>query len=250
MKMFEAARLIGLYHNLFDFKNIDNKNKGFVAIKQLLKLQPEIHQNYSLFNTLKQRYAMDIVEIGRTSFSFVSKLTNDQTGEFLGELLLKYVLIDRNTRKATPIPLSFAEKYSKHQKKNVEFSGLGIKDAPKPPTEVFRMKAIPLHSDTDRNSHVNQSVYIRYCSDCATEAALSGVYRHFSSDMCWYPLLEMNIYHANESLANEELSVETWQDPEDFRIIFFVIKRKDTMLFRASTLFYPEKSKRRRNSRM
>ncbi|XP_033733113.1 uncharacterized protein LOC117322359 [Pecten maximus] len=250
VRMFEAARLIGLYNGLFYYKSMEGKGIGLVVITQAVRLSPDLHRDYSLFKTLKQRYVLDIVEVGRRSFSFVTRLTNEETGQFLGEILLKYVLIDRSTRKSIPLPEAFLEKYSKHTKKEIKFRKLSIPSCPDMGKNVFKLKVLPLHSDTDRNNHVNQSGYFRFCIDCATDAALAGNYRHFTSDMCWYPVLEMNVYHANESLVNEELVVNTWQDNEDFRLIFFIIKRKDTVLFKASFLFYPEMSKRKRNSRM
>lgn len=248
--MFEAARLMGLYNNLFDFRSIDGKYRGLVAIKQAVRLCAELHRDHSIFNTLKQRYELDIVEVGRRSFSFVTRLTNEETGKLLGEVLLKYVLIDRRTRKSVPLPESFLEKYAKHLKKNLNINELSIPECPNISKDVFQLKVLPLHSDTDRNNHVNQSVYFRFCMDCATDAALSGRYRHFTSDMCWYPVLELNVYHVNESHANNELIVNTWQDNDDFRLIYFIIKRKETVIFKASILFYPEQSKRKRNSRM
>ncbi|XP_069120127.1 uncharacterized protein [Argopecten irradians] len=250
MKMFEAARLIGLYNDLFHFRSMEGKTMGLVVVTQAVRLSPDLHRDYSLFTTLKQRYVLDIVEVGRRSFSFVSRLTNEETGQFLGEILLKYVLIDRRTRKSIPLPEAFFEKYSNYTKKDIKVTKLSIPPCPDMGKHVFKLKALPLHSDTDRNNHVNQSVYFRYCIDCATDAALAGSYRHFTSDMCWYPVVEMNVYHANESLVNKELVVNTWQDNDDFRLIFFIIKRKQTVLFKSSILFYPEMSKRRRNSQM
>lgn len=244
--------MLCLYQNMFDFKAVDNKAKGLVVVTQTLKLSTKLHINYSIFNTLKQKYVLDIAQVGRTSFSFLTRLFDAEKGELLAELMLKYVLIDRSTRRPTPLPDTFLQKYKDLKPAVVSPMDLTIKAFP--PLEdvdrkVFKMKALPLHSDTDRNNHVNQSVYLRYCCDCATEAALKGVYRRFTSDICWYPVEEISLHHVNESLVNQELIVSTWQDSFNFQLIHFLIYNNNKLLLKASFIFHPEKSTTRPNSR-
>ena len=63
----------------------------------------------------------------------------------------------------------------------------------------------------DRNNHVNQSSYIKFCMDAATHASLSGHYVHFNEDMCLYAPLLWTISYVGECRANDELSIYTWQ---------------------------------------
>jgi hypothetical protein len=53
------------------------------------------------------------------------------------------------------------------------------------------------------NLHANQSVYIKFCFDCATTASLSANFVQLSGDINGYPVLDIGIDYLGESFAGE-----------------------------------------------
>ena len=57
--------------------------------------------------------------------------------------------------------------------------------------------------DMNSNFHENQSVYIKFCFDCATTASLSANLVHLTGDINGYPVLDIGIDYLGESFGGE-----------------------------------------------
>ena len=58
-------------------------------------------------------------------------------------------------------------------------------------------------SDTDHNGHLNSSVYMPFCVDCASEAAHSGKLHHFHANMASYHVRRMRALYLRECLLGK-----------------------------------------------
>ena len=97
------------------------------------------------------------------------------------------------------------------------------------PPSSYKYFVKALHSDIDGNGHVNQAVFIKWCCDAATDAALNGAFQDFKHNMKAYNVEKVEVKYVREGLANEEYVVETWQDEKLLRTAAdFVISRRDS----------------------
>ncbi|XP_061181552.1 uncharacterized protein LOC133190098 [Saccostrea echinata] len=237
-KMFEAARIIALYNGFLNFTKIDGREAGMVIVKQQLKLSPKLHE-MTLKSKTQLLFDMVLLEVGKTSILYRIQFKDGSTNEILGENFLKFVRMSRKTRRPMVFPDWFYELYASY----MNSSGhpvLSKEPLPEIPDNAYKFVVVPNHSDTDRNNHVNQSSYIKFCMDVATKAALSGHYVHFSEDMCLYASLQWTISYVGESMANDELNIFTWQREYKPEHIYFSILLKGRPIFHASTIFDEE----------
>lgn len=242
-KMFEAARILALYNGFIDFTKIDGREAALVIVKQQLKLIPKLHEK-GMNVKFTMLFDLRLVEVGKTSVQFVVEFKDGNTREVYGENLIKMVRMSRKTRRPVTFPEWFYEKYDSYRNSYGSTQALPRDALPKIPDNAFKFDLIPRHSDSDRNNHVNQSSYIKFCMDAATHASLSGHYVHFNEDMCLYAPLLWTISYVGECRANDELSIYTWQSesssPEH---IEFSILLNDRLIFHASTIFEKEAKK-------
>ncbi|KAK3087845.1 hypothetical protein FSP39_011420 [Pinctada imbricata] len=253
-KMFEASRLIPLYHGFLHFQQVDGAHHGLVVRKQVLRLNPKLHQNMSIFSNLMMKFNLEVLSLGKTSVTYVSRFTDGESGELLAENFVKFVRINRKTRRAAEFPSFFQEMYGvMNGKETLPFLDKRI-IAGQPPQDAYTYKVLVRSSDTDRNRHVNQAMYVKYCMDCATEAAINKYYKNFDSDMCMYTTTKWEIDYIGESGTRDLLEIVTWQSCDDLRHIGFLIRMEQKEIFRASTMFELQKQispvKRNKSARL
>lgn len=243
-KMFEAARIMAMYNGFIDFQKIDGREAGIVIVKQGLKLKANLHQK-SLNSRFDILINTQLLQVGKTSLVFNMEFIDGTTKEVFGENIIKSVRMNRKTRRPMAFPDWFYEKYKSYTESTVP-NVLTKQPLPEIPKNAFQFVVVPRHSDTDRNNHVNQSSYIKFCMDVATHASLSGYYAYYTQDMCLYAPLHWTISYVGECVANDNLHVYTWQDDDSAPShIQFSILLKDRVIFHASTIFDSEPKKRR-----
>ncbi|XP_048731121.1 uncharacterized protein LOC125648201 [Ostrea edulis] len=237
-KMFEASRIISLYNGFLHFTKIDGREAGMVIVKQKLKLNPKLHE-MTLNSKTRLQFHLELLQVGRTSILYVIHFKDGNTKEVLGENHLKFVRMSRKTRRAIEFPDWFYETYAPYMNSSGH-PALSKEILPEIPENAFKLVVVPNHSDTDRNNHVNQSSYIKFCMDVATHASLSGQYIHFTEDMCLYPSCQWVISYVGESMANDELHIYTWQQESAPEQLYFSILLKGRTNFHASAIFEKE----------
>lgn len=241
-KHFEAARLLSFYNGFIDFPKLDSAAAGFFIVKHIFNFSPKLHKTIGVNTPIVFDFKVQILDIGKTSLLVSTKLSNGE-GEILGENLYKYVYVNRITRRPKPLPDWWMEKMSPY--KTVGFKG-GMAKTPVPvlPDGAFQYKVKMRHSDTDKNGHVNNSIYIRLCIDCGTKAAIKGYFRRFNSDMCHYSVLNIDAQYLGESNVNDELVVYTWQDALDDCVLHFLVYVEEKLVFYTSMKLDPLKNSR------
>ena len=221
-----AEDMAGKLGSFMDTTSLKPHNSSYVQIKQVLRINPEIYK-FHFLSDASFKITKQLCEPGRTTNSSVTKMEDIKSGNLLVEKCLKFGLIDNATRKPIPHPDWFVKKYS-HLYGSGSPAELLRQTIPEPPKECFQWRTIVRFSDMDSNFHANQSVYVKFCFDCATTASLSGKLVHFTGDINSYPVLDISIDYLGESFAGDELIVVMWQDHKDVsKLSFTIYKTKD-----------------------
>ena len=243
-KMFEAARALAIKSGFLALGKYAERDITMVIVKQQIDLNPKVHE-LRLKKKFPMLFELKLLEVGKTSVLYVTEFKDGSTGEVLGQNFLKFVRMNSRTRRPFPFPEFFREAYGTNDM-SVRSEVLPKRPLPEIPKTAYKSVVIARHSDMDRNNHVNQCSYIKFCMDHATHASISGYYAYYTQDMCLYAPLQWTISHVGECFANDELHIYTWQAdacvPEH---IEFAILMKDNMILHASTIFDKEPKTRR-----
>lgn len=209
-----------------DFHAFNNSNIAFPRIKQVFQINP-VAYSYNFMSNSTLKLTKTLEKTGITSSIIKTDFEDVNTGVLLASRYVKVVGMNTSTRKPVRNPDWYIDKYSYLKDKNVP-PELTVKSViPKFPNDCFIYQTIVRHSDLDFNFHTNQSVYLKMCLDCASAASLSGKLVTFSGDMCWYPLLYVDVTYIGESFAGDTLDVCVWQEEIDPSTLkFLVLKNK------------------------
>ena len=95
-------------------------------------------------------------------------------------------------------------------------------------------------NDTDGYKHTNYLSYIKFCFDAAQDAVVSGKYSGFAGDILRYGVKEVEMVYKAETLANEVLTIVSWQDDANpYKIHFSVHKVDGKVAYQSRMEFYP-----------
>ena len=173
---------------------------------------------------------LHLFHVGTSSFTFEIRLRDYKTGMDICTAVLTFVFVDFKTRKPVPFPAWFTDKCADVPCLRERGPPQRLKTPPMPP-RVFKYETKALFSDIDFNNHVNQSVYVRWCTDAGAEAASKGFYRDFNQDIGVYDIKEMKVKYIGEGMINDEFLVLTWQDETMPRTIHFLITKQGRTTF-------------------
>ena len=176
-------------------------------------------------------------QVGNSSYTLTVKLSDYKTGEEILTSVTKVVYVNHSTRKPSPLPEIFSKNVEQHLKR-VPHKTIP-RNTPLPiPSEAFQYQTKVLHSDCDLNLHSNQSVYLRWCSDAGTTAALCGYFKYFKRHIGLYPLKSMTNHYIGEASVNMQVLVNVWEDRVVPRCLHFVITRDSTPIFKLDLEFF------------
>ncbi|XP_053409275.1 uncharacterized protein LOC123561343 isoform X7 [Mercenaria mercenaria] len=224
-KLFECIRYAVLPYGFGHFDMLkDDEHSIFMASTAYhvtdngnsLNSRPHWGLNFPMYTTLNIIYA------GSSAFSFEIKLTNFDTSEILMTAEMTFVYIDYNTRRPAPFPAWYEE--AKNKKK----FGPALPRLPtlEIPQNAFQYEVHSNYSDIDHNGHVNQSIYVKWCTDAGTEAALKGLYSGFIDNIGKYPLDSLEIKYIGEGMVDEQFAVNTWQDKDSPLVLHFAVTKQ------------------------
>ncbi|XP_062589957.1 uncharacterized protein LOC134251572 [Saccostrea cucullata] len=252
-RMFEACRRTVSHKTNFFLR--DTKGTfafAYVVRRQTFKLSQKIHDNISLFSRFLPKITYKMVEIGNSSFTVHNELYDDFSGssEVFAENFTRIVKINWEKKQSTELSREMREE---------------LEDIYRSPSEIWqnttvfpdRTNDIPIYtlslrvpfSDTDSLQHITHVMYSKYCTDCATNAINAGFYRHFKDDICWYPILEMDIEYLGDAIEGEIIDIHTWQG-ENPQHLYFETKTKGKIINKAMFVIGLEKSRKNRHSKM
>ncbi|XP_033733156.1 uncharacterized protein LOC117322391 [Pecten maximus] len=212
----------GFYHN----KDVGNETRRLFLGRQKLVFSPRLHSDISKIMDTNILVNATPGKVGKSSKTMNMKIT-DESGVMLIKGTFTAILFDTETKRAVPFPKWYVEKFNS----TLSYDDNGhIQAKNDVPSYAYKTQLKVRHSDMDSNMHVSNTEYLRYCMETATDASLSGYYNKYRRDMCWYPLLELDISYLAESRAGEMLDIYTWQDQNDIHFIYFAIHRDGTAI--------------------
>ncbi|XP_060064274.1 uncharacterized protein LOC132544668 [Ylistrum balloti] len=230
-KFFMHAAMVAFGDGYFDRTKIDTDSTRAFLVSQGMRMSLQLYSDIAHLSSSNLLVEVRAAAVGRTSMTNLYILSCADTKIELARCVTTLVCTSVDSRRPTPLPKWFTEKYKSVTDTNLDILKDGVKTSREfrhVPQDCFRIEIKTRYSDTDFNDHVNQSEYIQFCLESATGATRSGYYRHFTSDILWYPVLESDIIHLGESRACEMLTIYTWQDKTNIQIIHFSIHNKSS----------------------
>ena len=229
--MFEAIRYSALPAGFAFYERLKDKDHSifmagttYTLTKEANDLRAKSHWgvNFPLLANLK------IIYVGKSSFSFEIVLNNYTA--HIATAVLTFVYVDFKSRRPVPFPGWFRD--VRAEKASV-LQPLPPQRLPTPeiPEAVFRYETRAIFSDIDFNKHVNQSVYVRWCTDAGAEAASRRFYKDFRQDIGVYDIEKMEVKYIGEGMLDDEFVVNTWQDKEIPFTIHFVVTKQGKVSF-------------------
>ncbi|KAL3836672.1 hypothetical protein ACJMK2_022094 [Sinanodonta woodiana] len=237
-KTFEAVRYALFFNGFIKYYTLRDENHSIFMVGSLYEMFPAIHK----LNAKKHwgplypiRASMCVSHVGDTSLTLDIVLFDCTTEEKLASCLTKFVYVDLLTRKPGQLP-----SWMYMMTKNVDESSPRTMSKPQQlniPSDCFQFKVFAVFSDTDSNEHVNHSTYVRWCSDAASVAATTGNYSNFKMDIGSYSLEILEGYYIGELVVGDEAVVNTWQDENDYRKLYFAITKDSRRIFNAQFVY-------------
>ena len=147
--------------------------------------------------------------------------------------ITQIVSIDKTSRRPTPLPEWWRNKYAKaaEGQKSLRFDDFG-----RPESNVFCDVRRVAWSDTDAYKHTNWSSYARFCVDAAHLFSMEGKLKHFT-DNIENGLQRVELTYIGECLHGDTLHIHVWEDGTNTKCLYFDICRNDKSIFK-SRFFY------------
>ena len=195
---------------------------GVVAF-QMCHVSELFYRKANLSYPMKLKYEICVRD--DRSVSMFSRLTDTKDGTVLVDEERITMYMDRSTRQRVELPNKYKEIYGSGKGKRM------VPQVPQRPSSYFTIKLIVTHSDTDAQYHTNQSVYLKYCSDCAAAATAAHYYTMIHGDFFSYEILDTASAYKAETFPGDELHVSTWQNPQNYSELYFYIENGTIPVF-------------------
>ena len=201
------------------------------ALSASYDVMPAFYTGRHMNNQLNTR--LELANIGKTSFQFHTSMRSAQTGQVLHKAVAQLVVVDKESRRPTPLPDYFLDNF------------LGT--ATKVPVEKVMALNKPNHSavvhytvrwsDTDTYLHVNNGSYIRICFDAMVEVSRQGKFKSLAGDLAQYWVKHFNCLFLNEASPGDILDVYSWEDENYPMNVHARAERRGQAIFQCSFWF-------------
>lgn len=241
-KICECVRSVG-FSNGFAYFPERHRKTGIVLfiVSQTFTFTKDAHflrksNNFGL--NKPHKFLMHLTQAGKTSYTtHIDWFDSEQRK--IASFLTKHVSADVRTRRPVPHPEYFYKNLMSHLS-SVNKQTIERVDLPEIPNEAFCINVKVLYSDCDDNIHVNQSSYLKWCSDVASEAAIKEHFSNFKTHIELYPLNTMEIFYSGEGFVSDELEVKAWECDADSTCLMFAIQKKGTIIFHMKMKFFDQ----------
>ncbi|XP_070544373.1 uncharacterized protein [Ptychodera flava] len=183
---------------------------------------PEWHARLQRLTSLQ--FSLSLAKVGRTSFDEFNVMRDCDDGIILATHYVQNVCVSKLTRKPAQLPDWFTGRYATHGNHQTPQYMDKLGDTP---SKIFQHKIQPSSSDIDENNHITYTAYIKYIEECALTAAENNAYPSFTNDLTRYKIKTMGILHITEALADDVITIETWEDENNRCKVNFVMKKND-----------------------
>lgn len=200
-------------------------------------IDPYIYKHLADFiEATDMRLETKLISITRSSLILQTEIIGEKSNKVLAWLRFKYVCVDRETRKSTPVPQWFVEKV----KDKIE-PGLTLAYEPPviPENGTYTKLYTIIPSDIDWNGHTNNTVYYRLFFDVATEASVKhNLFTLLQGDICDYNICDSQAIYARESRMWDNIQITVWQDLKNVKTLHCHIGKEEVTLFKSTITFY------------
>ena len=172
------------------------------------------------------RLSNRVVDVGRTSFIFKSEIADETDKEVLATLTFRYVMIERKTRRPSPVPDSLRSRLKAILTGETVKSFDRLTLQPFSAVLVCQFEVQP--SDTDSNGHMNNTSYIRMCHDAVSKASCQNRLRGITSDIAHLNVERMRVIYISEVRMGDRIEVYVWQDKTNDELILFDMRSCST----------------------
>ena len=215
---------------MFYYDLVSGQNRTFFNATTIIQLSKEASGiNFDSYYGLNRpfRFTLYLSHVGTTSFTLTLDMYDYFTNKIFGSCHAKAVYTDARSRRPVKLPdyLIKGAKVSmeKLKIKTCNIEKLGTFEIP---SEALTYKLKVLHSDCDRNLHVNQSTYVRWCADV--------LYHHLNKRLDipdnesnkGIQMKEMVIQYVGEAVVNEVITVHMWKRNDQIWFAFMNGKGK------------------------
>ena len=213
-KMFEASRVIALWTLLGLI--VRTPDSSIFIANAVYEITPYFYEkqfnyNNSFGKNIPIKIVIYISAIGKTSYTNVTEWIDLDTGKLVARMFTKFVHVSTATRKPKPIPDVFKNSIEHHLKSLKDVVQLERGKPISVSENVFIFKIKPLHSDCDSNNHINQAIYVRWCSDAGSAAALNGSLKQYTKHIERYRVKSMDAHHLGEAVVGDIVDVCVWE---------------------------------------
>ncbi len=171
--------------------------------------------------------------IGKSSSNSVSSLVVPSTGQVLVKNVNQVVSIDKQTRKPTPLPTWWKEKFGD---KAVRKEPLIISKFSKPESANVFTRYVTW-TETDMYQHVNWASYVVYSVDALHHGLKKGVFSNMTKAIVRNGIKLMRMAYFGECVEGDELEVYFWEVDDQLRTVCFDIQKDGASVFQ-NTLTY------------
>ena len=238
--MFESMRNVVIPAGFCYYEELNDENHAFFVVNTTYNVTKDgnkicVHNNWGKHSPIIG--IGRIVYIGTSSLTIALTMFDYKTGVQLCSCLLSFVYVDIASRKSVKLPTWFRESVSKiphlqNARPAPRFGDFSV------PPNIYKYNVKALHSDIDYNGHVTQSVYVKWCNDAGTDAAVNGFYFDFQENISNYDIEKMEVSYIGEVLVNDEIVVGTWQEDGNKKKLGFAMSTKRGPVFAARFTYF------------
>ncbi|XP_050404042.1 uncharacterized protein LOC126820249 isoform X1 [Patella vulgata] len=167
-----------------------------------------------------------LVYAGTSTINVLTEVSHPEIKAPLAECRVQTVCIFKTTRRSTPTPEWWNEKYKKYSKPE---EVLKWKLSYPRPSAVSSYPLIIQPSDCDAYSHTNRTNYLKFCCD----ALVSTNVKKDGTDLKLPQIKLALLSFVKEGNVAEQLSVDFWSPPEKKCICFEILNEKKEIICQA-----------------
>ncbi|XP_055956859.1 uncharacterized protein LOC126820249 isoform X2 [Patella vulgata] len=167
-----------------------------------------------------------LVYAGTSTINILTEVSHPEIKAPLAECRVQTVCVDKTTRRPTPTPEWWNEKYKKYSKPE---EVLKWRLSYPRPSAVTSYPLIIQPSDCDAYSHTNWTNYLKFCCD----ALVSTNVKKDGTDLKLPQIKLALLNYVKEGNVGEQLSVDFWSPPEKKCICFEILDENKEIICQA-----------------
>ena len=205
-------------------------------------LKTEISKSYYQIYTSDQPTPLlirvHIGSIGRSSFSSVVEIYDANSNELFAKNVVEFVSVDMKTRKSTPLPDWFIDKYA-NVLSGTKLTLPKLLQSQSDLIANYSTKVKVSYLDIDSLGHVNFTTYIKYAMQAAMEASANGTFNGlFKVPHMDYIAKNITVSYLGECKVGDVLDINVWQNLEDKQKCYCDTSRNGKSINQITIEFY------------